>query len=103
MCPLSPKNLHQESHTPVTFILMLSDNVSQGRPMQQILWECMAGKSFPTFTKSSCYFKEPDLYLKVKPPLYGKCCRSIFGGVCTGDVSYMPYQQNSLLTGLQAY
>ena len=37
MCPLSPKNLHQESHTLVIFIIMLTENVSQGQAMQLII------------------------------------------------------------------
>lgn len=39
MCPLSPKNLHQESHTLVIFIIMLTENVSQGR---QCSWSYMS-------------------------------------------------------------
>jgi hypothetical protein len=32
-----------------------------------------------------------------------KMLQKHLGGVCTSDVSYIPYQQNSLLTGMQAY
>jgi len=39
----------------------------------------MVGKSFPTFTKSLCQSKEPDLYLKVKQPCMENVALAFFG------------------------
>jgi hypothetical protein len=47
MCPLSPKNLHQESHTLVIFIIMLTDNVSQGRQCSWSYRSVWLGRASP--------------------------------------------------------